>query len=130
MKDYEVHEVIMEHLCNEIGQIAESLKKNQAMSMQDLEKLDMMYHLKKGMLTCKAMEDAEPDNEEGWSSEGGNSGRRGRSRTTGRYMSRDAGPEMDAQSYADGYSQGYSEAMNQMGNSGQYQMPPYHPRRW
>lgn len=138
MKDYEIHETIMEHLCNEIGQIAESMKKNQSMSMQDLEKLDKMYHLKKGMLACKAMEESESENEEGWSSEGGgggNSGRRGRSRTTGRYVSRDNWSGMDAQSYADGYSQGYSEAMSQMsnaagGNSGHYPFAPYPPRRF
>jgi hypothetical protein len=50
--------------------------------------------------------------EEGFSSDGYDmSGRRGRSPSTGRYVSRDDG----GQSYADGYSAGYSEAMRMNG---------------
>ena len=50
--------------------------------------------------------------DEGFSGDGiGMSGRRGRSPSTGRYISRDGGN----QSYADGYSAGYSEAMRMNG---------------
>lgn len=129
MNDREAYELIMKHLCKEVCRIAEEMQKNQRMTSQNLEELDKMFHLKKGMLTCKAMEDEYEEEEDGFS---GNSGRRGRSRTTGRYVSRDAGPGMDTQSYADGFSQGYNEAMNQMnngGNSGHIPMMPY-PRRW
>ena len=99
------------------------------MSIQDLEKIDKLYHALKSKATYEAMKEAEEYEE------GGFSGRRGRSPSTGRYVSRDSG-----RSYADGYSQGYSEAMDQMsrdssmGNSGHYPMgyPPtnYVPRRW
>lgn len=51
--------------------------------------------------------------EEGFSSDGYDmSGRRGRSPSTGRYVSRDGAN----QSYADGYSAGYSEAMRMSGH--------------
>lgn len=122
MNDHEAYELVMKHLCKEICRIAEDMQKNQRMTSQNLDDLDKMFHLKKGMLTCKAMED-EYEEEDGFS------GRRGRSRTTGRYMSRDT----EAQSYADGYSQGYNEAVSQMnngGNSGHVPMMPYPPRRW
>ncbi len=121
MDKYEMHETLLKHVCREIEQLTEQIQKNGSMSSQDLDKLDKMYHLKKSMLTCKAMEDAE-DYEDGVP------GRRGRSPMTGRYVSRDNG-----NSYADGYSQGYSEAMSQMnynnGNSGHYPMSPYPPSR-
>lgn len=125
MDKYEVHELILKHVCKEIEQIAEQIQNGQAVSQQTIEMLDKLYHLKKSMLTCEAMEEAEEYGE------GGFSGRRGRA-ANGRYVSRDAGGSQ--QSYADGYSKGYSEAMEQMnngGSSGHYpMMGGYPPRRW
>ena len=122
MNNWETHEAFKKHLCKEIDQLEEQVARNQNMSMQDLEKLDKFYHLKKSMLTADAMEEAEEYQEEG------TSGRRGRG-ANGRYVSRDGGAN-----YAEGYSQGYSEAMSQMtrNQSGHYPDPYYHPmdRRW
>ena len=120
MNEYDIHELILKHVCNEIEEIAESIQKNGTASEQEYKRLDLLYHLKKSMLTCHGMEHPEEF-------EGGSSGMRGRSPMTGRYVSREQG------SYEDGYSKGYSEAMNQMnqGNSGHYPMPYYpEPRRW
>ena len=50
------------------------------------------------------------------------SGRRGRSPSTGRYVSQDAGGDYSGNSYAEGYSQGYSAAMNHQ--SGHWPMMP------
>lgn len=139
MNSNEAYEVTMRQLCMEADQIAESIQKNKTMSTQDLEKLDKIYHLKKSMLTAKAMEDAE-----GYSMDGV-SGYRGRA-ANGRFVSRAQGGNSytdgyeqgysEAMSQANGYSQGYSEAMSQMRreqngeSSGHYSMPPYMPRRW
>lgn len=122
------YEIIMKQLCKETDQIAEQIQKNGSMSVQDLEKIDKLFHAKKSMLTAKAMEEAE----EYENSEGGMSGtrmtysgRRGRG-ADGRYVSREA-----SESFSDGYDRGYSEAMNRMGGgntSGHY--PPYYPVRW
>ena len=117
MDEREVFEVLKKQLCREIAQLTEQVNKNQSMSGSDLDKLDKMFHLKKSLLTCKAMEESDGED---W--EEGNSGRRGRSPSTGRYVSRE-------QSYADGYSQGFSEAMSQM-NSGHGPMAPYPQRHW
>lgn len=119
MNSYEVHEAVMGQVCKEIEQIVENMKKAPSMTVQDLEKLDKLYHLKKSMLSCREMEEKEPE---------GFSGRRGRG-MDGRYMSRDT--EDMHQSYAEGYSRGYSEAMNMNrgGNSGHYPMP-YPERNW
>lgn len=106
MKSHEVYEVIMDQLCQEVEQIAESIKKNQSISSQELERLDKFYHLKKSMLTCQAMEDSETYEE------GGNSTYRGRA-MNGRYVSRNQN-----RSYSEGYEHGYSEAMNQMNGYG------------
>ena len=127
MDEYEAFEVIKKQLCKEVIQIAEQIQKNNTMSMQDLEKLDKLFHTKKDMLTTKAMEEAEEYSMSEMSGNGsyanqngnGNSGYRGRA-ANGRFVSRD--------SYAEGYNRGYSEAMD--GNSGHYPMMPYGPRRW
>lgn len=111
MDKKELHEMLLKHVCKEIEQISEQIQKSQSLSSSNLEMLDKLYHLKKSMLTCKAMEDAEEGGEEEWS------GRRGRA-ANGRYVSRNMGNMQ--QSFADGYAQGYSEAMNQGGNSGTY----------
>lgn len=129
--DMKCHEVLEQKMCKELEQLEAKYASNpaQQLSSQDLEAIDKLYHALKSLATYTAMKESEEYGEEGWSSEGGaggNSGRRGRSSVTGRYVSRDGGS-----SYADGYSQGYSEAMSQMngGNSGHYPMPPYYPSR-
>lgn len=126
MNEHEAYEIIMKQLCTETVQIAEQIKKNGSMSVQDLEKIDKIYHAKKSMLTAEAMEEAN-DYEGGMSGTRMTySGRRGRG-SDGRYVSRDAG-----ENYAEGYDRGYSEAMSRMqnsNNSGHYPMP-YYPTRW
>ena len=108
MNEHEIHDMLMKHICREIQTIAENIQKSGTMSEKDLERLDMLYHTKKDMLTAKAMMDA--DEYEGVS------GTRGRSPMTGRYMSREGYPP---------------EPMH--GNSGHYPMYPNYPypeRNW
>ena len=121
MNEHEIYEIGYKYVCKEIGDITEQIQKNASMSDKDLERLDKLYHIKKSMLTVKAMTDAE---------EYGKDGVSGR-----RMMSRDAGNT----SYTEGYSDGYSEAMRQMdrtggheGTSGHYYpMTNYYPtHRW
>lgn len=106
MNEHEVFEAGLKQVCKEICQITEKMQKAQTMTDQDLDRLDKLYHLKKSMLTCKAMDDADEYSE-------GVSGMRGRSPMTGRYVNRNMG-NSGRQNFADGYSQGYSEAMSQM----------------
>ena len=119
MDKWEASEIIEKQLCKEICQVAEQIQKNQTMSIQDLEKLDKLYHTMKSKATFEAMDEAnEYMNERGMSgNQNEMSGRRGRA-ANGRYVSR-----MSGNSYEDGYERGYSEAMNRM---------PYYnePRRW
>ena len=135
-------EIIKKQMCKEVDRIAEMIEKNQTMSSQDLDQIDKLFHaLKSQKIYCEMVEA-----EEGWENDG-MSGRRGRSATTGRYISRDSGYEdgystgyaegmdqsrMGGNSYADGYSRGYSEAMsrNQGRNSGHYPVPYFETRRW
>lgn len=98
MNEHEAYEIIKKQLCKEAIQIAEQIQKNGTMSLQDLDRIDKIYHAKKSMLTAKAMEDADEY------SEGGMSGRR-------------------YDGYNEGYDRGYSEAMNRM--SGRRPMPHY-----
>ena len=123
--DNKCHEVLEQKMCKELEQLEAKYASNptQQMSSQDLETIDKLYHALKSMATYTAMKEAEEYDGEGWNGEGvGNSGRRGRSPMTGRYVSRS--------SYDDGYARGFSEAMNEMGgNSGHYPMPPYYPTR-
>lgn len=111
------YDILLKQVCKEISMIADQVEKNGTMSEKDLDRLDKLYHTKKDMLTAKAMEDAEVYSE-------GNSGARGRSPMTGRYVSRENG------SYEDGYSKGYSEAMSQMNHWPSQN--PYYPeqKRW
>ena len=131
MDKHEAHEIICKQLQKENNQLAEQIQRNNTMSIQDLEKLDKIFHLKKDMLTVKEKEETEEYYSNGFSGENsagnqnGNSGYRGRA-MNGRFVSRSAG----GNSYSDGYAQGYSEAMNQMNNSGHH-IPYYdEPRRW
>ena len=102
---------------------------NQELSMQDIEKLEKIYHELKCQATYCAMKEAKTYEEsDSYTNQNGNSEYRGRG-MNGRFVSRES-----ANSYADGYSNGYSEAMKQMSdnvnNSGHYPMTPYMPRRW
>lgn len=105
MTKTEAYEIIMKQTCKEIETIAENIQKNQKMTSQDLDILDRAYHLKKGMLTCKAMEDAEEYS--------GISEYRGRA-ANGRFVSRTSSEEnQNGSSFTEGYERGYSEAMSQ-----------------
>lgn len=118
--EYKKHEILEQKLCRELELLEQKYSNQQGeMSAQDVEKIDKLYHALKSMATYNAMKEAEEYEGDGFS------GRRGRSATTGRYVSRDTGG-----SYAEGYSQGYSEAMNQMNGSGHHPMPPYYPTRY
>lgn len=111
------HDILEQKLCKEIELIENKyMANNGEMAIQDVEKLDKLYHTLKSMATYKAMKEAEEYEE------GGMSGRRGRG-ADGRYVSRDSGEEWN-----DGYDRGYSEAMSRMGgNSGHY-YPMHYPR--
>ena len=116
------HEILEQKMCKELDALEEKMMSGADMSMNDLEKIDKLYHALKSKATYDAMKEAKYYSEEGMS------GYRGRD-TNGRFVSRE-----DGRSYTDGYSQGYSEAMsqmNQIGNSGHYyQMPSNMTRRW
>lgn len=125
--DQNCHEILEQKMCKEIEMIEAKYAQNPSaeMSMQDLEKLNKLYHTLKSQATYAAMKEADQYMEE---NQNGVSGRRGRA-ANGRYVSRES-----ANSYADGYDAGYSEAMRQMEyNSGHYPMPysdQHIPRRW
>lgn len=127
----EADEVLMNQVCSELIQIAEEVRRSGKFTMQQLEVADRCYHLKKGMLTCEAMEESKEEGLSGTYDGNGMSGRRGRA-MNGQYVSRDVG---NHQSYEDGYSRGYadgmSNAMGQNGQSGHYPVvPPAYPRTW
>ena len=112
------------------------MKNLKRVAQEELEKLDAKYASMSEftasdaeMYKClvmaleKQMRIEQIEEEMGESWDEGMSGRRGRSPSTGRYVSRDGG-----NSYAEGYSRGYSEAMSQQ--SGHYPMGPWPDRRW
>lgn len=103
------HEILEEKMCHELELLENKYSTNSGMelSIQDLEKIDKLYHALKSMATYKAMKEAE---EYGFEDEG-MSGRRGRSPMTGRYVSRSMAPY------------GYEE-------SGHYPYPQGYPRQW
>lgn len=86
---------MFEGICEAIHREMEELEKKYAkgtqMTKQDLDDLNTMAHTLKSLATYEAMK--------GNSEYSGDSYARGRSRTTGRYISRDGG-----YSYDDGYS--------------------------
>lgn len=118
--------IIEKQLLKEKDQIAESIQKTGNMSIQDLEKLERIYHTLKSQAAYCGMKDPEGYWDQFEDDQNGMSGRRGRA-ANGQYISRDT-------SYEDGYNRGYSEAMSrtQDGTSGHYPMMPetYRPRRW
>lgn len=102
------------------------LKNLKRVAQEELEKLDAKYANQSEftaadaeMYKCLTMalekqmriEQIEEEMHDGEEMEYGMSGRRGRSPSTGRYVSMDGG-----NSYADGYSNGYSEGMRQSGH--------------
>ena len=99
MNEYEVNEMALKQVCKEIVETVEKINKS-GMTDQLLERLDHLYHAKKDIMACSAME--------GQQETPNMSGERGRSPYTGRYVSR------DGQSFEEGFSQGYSQAMSQM----------------
>lgn len=124
MNEQEIYEIGYKAMCKEITEVTEQVQKEGTMSDKNLDRLDKLYHLKKEMLTTKAMLDAEDYEKDGFS------GRRGRG-SDGRYISRNG--NNGGESYTEGYSDGYSEAMNQMKTSGHYPMMDYQnypTRRW
>ena len=122
--DWKCHEILEQKMCKEVEMIEAKYAQNPSaeMSMQDLDRLNKLYHTLKSQATYTAMKEAEEygeENEEYSRNQNGSSGRRGRA-ANGRYVSRES-----ANSYADGYSQGYTEAMNRMSYP-----DPHVPRRW
>ena len=107
------HEILEQKMCKEIEMIEQKYAANMAaeMTIQDVERLDKLYHTLKSMATYNAMKDAEDYYDDGGFSGARMtySGKRGRG-MDGRYVSRDMGD-----GYAEGYSRGYSEAMNHAG---------------
>lgn len=100
MKRYENLE---ESMCRELEKLDKKYAGETAeMSVQDAQKIDMLYHALKSAATYHAMKDAE-----GWEDKdaSGRSYRRGRD-AMGRYTSRDMGPE-----YFGGHSGHYPEWM-------------------
>ena len=102
--DKRMDEIIERQLLKERDQIAENIQKNQAITSQELEKLDKIYHALKSQATYCAMKEATEYDEDGMS------GRRGRD-SNGRYTSRES---RDNMSFNEGYDRGYSEAMSRM----------------
>ena len=90
-------------MCRELEKLDKKYASEQEMSMQDAEKVDLIYHALKSAATYHAMKDAE-----GWEEKdaSGRSYRRGRD-AMGRYTSRDMG----GYSGYDGYSGHYPEWM-------------------
>ena len=103
------HEILEQKMCKELDILEEKFSNGAEMSIQDLEKIDKLYHALKSKATYDAMKESE-EYEDGWNENGGISGYHG--------------PINNARPYSDGYSRGYSEAMTQMGNSGYYPMMP------
>lgn len=86
-------------MCNELEKLDKKFR-NEAneMTVQDLERVDKLYHALKSAETYYAMVESESEEDDGMSGEGGsmrggrgNSYARYRSPRTGRYVSRDGG---------------------------------------
>lgn len=77
-------EAICEAICKEMEKLEEKYDKGTQLSSADLEDIDKMAHALKSLATYKAMEGNSEYGREG-------SYARGRSRMTGRYISRDDG---------------------------------------
>ena len=82
-----MYEGICEAIHKELDALEDKYSKGTQLSGQDLEHIDKMAHALKCLKTYEAMH----GNSEYYGYDGG-SYARGRSRTTGRYISRDEGP--------------------------------------
>lgn len=78
-----MYQGICETIHHELDLLEDKFQDGSAMSEKDLEMIDKMAHALKSLATYDAMK--------GHSEYDGNSYRRGRSMTTGRYVSRDDG---------------------------------------
>lgn len=95
MGDYNGHDLLEQKMCEEVKLIEKKYSTGTAeMSLDDLKKLDLLYHALKSKATYDAMKDAE---EYGYD----------RNQMSGRMMPRISGHYYDDRSYADGYSGGY-----------------------
>lgn len=119
-------EALEKAMCKELEELEQQVANGGKMSTSDLDQIDKLVHAMKSLATYKAMKEAEEYEGEGFSGEGGYSGRRGRA-ANGRFVSREGGGS--GNSYADGYSQGYSAAMSQQ-QSGHWPMMPRDPYRY
>ena len=91
-------EGICEALMREMETIEEKVSKGQ-MNSQDLDHIDKIAHALKSLKTYEAMEGSS-GLDSGYSRDSYDSYARGRSRTTGRYMSREGGyPPGDGRRY-------------------------------
>lgn len=86
-------------LHREMEQLDEKFSQGSPMNGQELDHIDKMAHALKSLATYEAMQ--------GRSEAGGNSYARGRSRMTGRYVSRDEGPYGYNSQDPDGYARRY-----------------------
>lgn len=107
MMDMSCHEFFEEKLYRELDILKKKYEQNPGaeLAIQDVDKLDKIYHALKCMETFYSMKgysDGYPDD--------GMSGRRGRA-MNGRYVSRGEGPDYD-------------------GYSGHYAPTPYYEPRW
>jgi hypothetical protein len=94
---------MFEGLCNaihrELYELDEKFSNGAKMNAQELEHIDKMAHALKSLVTYEAMV--------GNSEYSGDSYARGRSRTTGRYVSRDGGYSGYTSQDPDGYGRRY-----------------------
>ena len=84
-------------MCDELDKMDEKYADGQEISSGDLAKADLIFHALKSVATYKAMKNGMMD--DGHSERG--SYARGRSRTTGRYISRTGGPREAVDPYWD-----------------------------
>ena len=114
--EVKTHEILEQRMCKELDILKEKYRNSSTeMSMQDLEKLDKLYHTLKSKATYEAMMEAKE-----YPQMDGYSGRRGRNPVNGQYISR------TEDAYAEGYAKGFSEGMNQH-TSGHYPPMPTYP---
>lgn len=91
------YEILEQKMCKELEMLEQKYDGSPTeMTVQDLEKIDKLFHALKSMATYHAMKEAEEYEEMN-----GMSGRRGRA-ANGRYVSQDTEPRMSG--YHDGYS--------------------------
>lgn len=98
-----MYEGICEALHREMDQLEEKFSKGAPMSVPELEHIDKMAHALKSLATYEAMKG---NSEYGGSYDGG-SYARGRSRMTGRYVSRDGGYSREGERYPAEPSESY-----------------------